>query len=101
MTAAHVLALHRFTDDQALAWLASRSPVQISCVALAKQFQWHRNTVGTKLRSWSQTGKIERRGKVIKVRHNVQPKTAQGGTIDAKILGYILILIGCTMAGAA
>lgn len=100
MANAQVIPFRRLTDDQAFAWLAANSPLTMTCTALAQQFGWHRNTVGAKLRHWADAGKIERRGKCIKVRSNARTKTAQGNAQLPKILGCLLILCGIALAVA-
>ena len=111
MSNAHAIRLVRFTDDQALAWLATRSPCTISCAALAKQFGWHRNTLGAKLQSWASTGQIQRQGKTIVVPKKVHStmlhnaaqvhKCAEGGrSFAAILLGILLIFIAVFLACA-
>lgn len=106
MAHAHILQVPRFTDDQALAWLAARSPVQIGCVALARQFRWHRNTVGNKLRSWADTGKIARDGRTIIVQKKGDRVVGSGGQMGGtsskwatNALAGLLFVIALCMAG--
>lgn len=107
MSNAHAIQQVRFTDAQALEWLRLRGTVKISCMALAQQFGWHRNTVGSKLQSWASKGEILRDGRTI----IVQKRTAQGAAQAAqqtaqpaqgsafvhKALGAVLVAAGIAL----
>lgn len=100
MANAQVVQLRRFTDEQALAWLAPRSPLTTTCTDLAKQFGWHRNTVGTKLRTWAAQGKIARQGKAIIVQKQRAQEAAQGIVHFSNLLSGIMFLAALCMACA-
>src|SRR5262245_18840118 len=111
---AQALRQVRFTDAQALEFLRLRSPVRISGMALAEQFGWHRNTVGSKLQSWAAKGEITRQGQTIVVQdkaaqpaqkpaqavHNPPPAPAQDGTFIRRALSFAMVAAGVLLIAA-
>lgn len=54
-----------YTSEAALAWLASKSPLKMSTVAIAKEWGWHRNSAGRFLKEQERSGALKRDGKNI------------------------------------
>jgi hypothetical protein len=71
VTRAKVVALHAFSDDEALMWLSDHvdGRVEMSLGELARQFGWPLARLRRRLASWAEDGRITRvaggRGKVI------------------------------------
>ncbi|MCC6890946.1 MAG: hypothetical protein IT536_20655 [Hyphomicrobiales bacterium] len=71
MTRAKIIALHAFTDDEALMWLTDRldGRVEIAPGELARQFGWPLARLRQRLAAWSEDGRIVKRagarGKLI------------------------------------
>src|SRR5262245_55504020 len=110
MTAAHAIKQVRFTDAQALEWLRTRGTVRISGMALAQQFGWHRNTVGSKLQSWAAKGEITRQGQVITFQKPAQKPAqdaqavhngaAQDGPFIRRALSFTMVAAGVLLIAA-
>src|SRR5262245_34640148 len=115
---AQALRQVRFTDAQALEWLRTRGTVRISGMALAEQFGWHRNTVGSKLQSWADKGDIVRDGQTITVQkkepaqaaqkpaqvhnevHNAPPMPAQEGALRRRACSLAMVAAGVLLIAA-
>ena len=60
MARANVVALHSFSDDEALVWLSDHleGRVEISLGDLAQQFGWPLARLRRQLSSWADAGRI-------------------------------------------
>ena len=71
MARANVVALHSFSDDEALTWLSDRleGRVEMSLGDLAQQFGWTLTRLRRRLAAWNEAGRITQfsggKGKVI------------------------------------
>src|SRR5689334_4908712 len=58
MTTAAVVSIRALSEDQALAWLRAQGRVTVTAAELGRRWNWHRQRVGRKLRTWHSRGDI-------------------------------------------